>query len=193
MRLLSDYLHDCLMETMFSPDIHEIQHTFTHVPVFVYGTEKFKFSDFQVMDNMPRLGIGCTTASRYEMYMAPFLGPIVMTSIAPAAGKIFGEVFLVTPQVLFWLDDFHQNDAYNRRKEEYIRYYPANQQSEKEKDWYISKCWMYQAVPHMWKSKLEDKRYTLLDLTRPDNNPQRQYYVFKRTDDPNYTQRKDAR
>lgn len=162
-----------------SPDISELRQA-EFVPVFIYGTEQFRFSEHARMSWFPRYGVGRTVSSNYTMFIHNTEHyPIVFFNADHyARGAIQGELYLVTPDFLVnTLDLIFMNNVFFKRVERTIRYHPPGNTENS----HVAGAYIYLAKPEAWKDKL---RYLeRLTLFAPNKKELPVYYQFTYLDD----------
>lgn len=175
--LLHDMLKDALKENSYSCDIQVLQYMYELVPVFVYGTEKSFCHEHDVIRQYKPAGYGYTDRPSFIMRVhKEHKFPIVSYDPAhPASSRVYGEVYMLPPSALMYLDAFHQNGMYTNRGWRGIQAYGAEGIGNTEKMYSGIEALMYTTRP--FGIKLEEYREKT-----PVNSPQ-PYYLWGRADD----------
>lgn len=129
-----------------------------YIPVFVYGTLRRGFPNHNYLMNYPSLGSGYTTIEKYEMRQTNGGGfPVVFEREPkikgrkrnPVVGKVQGEVYIVDPKGLLYLDRLEGNGRMYQRSLQWIFL-----QDQEGKGYGLPpsvKCWIYLGVEDFWK------------------------------------------
>lgn len=181
---LSEFVHNKLTDNCYTPDMHDICKKYRYVPVFLYCTHKFQFSDYGVLGSCPRFGVGMTQSANYMMYIYNSGLPVVLPRIdVRNSGRIQGEIFLVTPDILFKLDKEFQNTVFFKRHQRTIMWKPPEQ---KEDRYQMSDCFMYIGSVNKWEDDIKTGKLKLKDpVVSLTNSAQGPYYMFTAHDDFN--------
>lgn len=179
-KLVDSYLAD----NYHSPDIPTLTRKSAWEPVFVYGTEKYKFSHSEVMQDMPRVGLAYTTAPTFAMYNTKDHEPVALRRpIEPYAARISGEIYLVTPEVLFELDSVKENTVYFNRIRMMFNFHSVEQRDAKLKTPRMASAWIYIGVDEMFNYAIKDGNVRLMEAYRSNAENSRLYYAWTKKDD----------
>lgn len=151
------YLSDELLErrNAETPDFLELKRL-TNIPVFLYGPEKSggKLHKFVKHRDSIFLGDAKTATSNYVMERADWDGPVVfgtpLNSIE--AKRIWGEVWLVPPEVILNLDRLNGNNELTKRDKRFV-WLQEQGLDGKPNLRPALKCWMYLAETKYWEDQ----------------------------------------
>jgi gamma-glutamylcyclotransferase (GGCT)/AIG2-like uncharacterized protein YtfP len=150
-------INDGLLHTLATPDMAFLNQHHWYVPVMLYGAEKKSFKEHRsVMGGRDPIGRGLTVDTHYVMKLYRD-EPLVFTEPQhPNAGKVFGEVFLVTPSELAELDSRYMNGSFGRRYSRLVRWWKLEEDPKKEKTVYINRVLFFTAWAPAWDTRAED-------------------------------------
>jgi gamma-glutamylcyclotransferase (GGCT)/AIG2-like uncharacterized protein YtfP len=165
-----------LCRNEYTEDVVTMQSLYDQVPVFVYGTEKNRYHHHKIMgDNVKPVGYGWTEGKYVLRIHRKYLHPVAFYAPSePAANRLYGEIYMVTPDRLFELDAFHQNGLFMQRRWRTIYGYHADQSIEDRSHIELS-CLAWTAIPS--KHYLSDyDEGGIIQGVKP-------YYMWRITDD----------
>lgn len=155
---LQKYVKEAMFDRSLSPDAITLTKQYDYVPVFMYGCEKHKMSNYAALGGAQLLGVGLTSRSDMVMYVDRQKNyPVVLDGNSQDGGCIQGEIFIVPTKTVFELDAMYENTVFFERKVIFIRYCAAWQKDEGIKEWKLSPTFMYLGDKDAWhnmKSKL---------------------------------------
>lgn len=155
-------------------------------PIFVYGTLREGFSRGIYLEDCPKVGTGFTRGSQFRMYnllashragsKAPNY-PVILPEVTPEhAGKIYGEVYLVSPDTLKNLDFIESNGIQYKRS---FRVIELNTRQNNGEVPTLLTCWVYAGSPAAWNACKNNGSLVPLPHHMRDDS---KYYVYKKTD-----------
>lgn len=155
----------------FTPDFLELKLK-DRIPVFTYGTLRVGQKRFSTLEDQVYLGEAYSATQNYEMVNSEMDFPVALNSEFQSVkgASIFGEVFLVKPEIILELDLIESNGEMYKREERW--FYLLDQQTKKRNIRPSMKCWVYMGVRDFWKS------YTTFPITPKmvtPNKPRRVY------------------
>jgi gamma-glutamylcyclotransferase (GGCT)/AIG2-like uncharacterized protein YtfP len=184
-RIVNAYRDD----NSYTPDMAYLQATYTHVPVFIYGTMKEGFSEHDRLRGTPRFATGVTVQSNYEMYRLDGDPLCFFRPNSDVRAIIQGEIYVVPVPVLFELDAYHQNGMFHTRLNRAVRFFEKEGKRRRQR---ITQCWFYQANPDAFKHRMSEASqitpfYPRKDKTKPP------FYCFTSLYDKSNRDRQAAR
>lgn len=138
----------------WSPDFPSFR-KLENIPVFVYGQEMTGRLDHNIVKESQSLGMGYTVSSTFLMEQTQGKGcprmPIAFKTFSGGKnfGKILGEIYLVSPEVLLTLDEFHRNNDVFKREKTYV-FLMDQVTPTKSKFCPNIKCWTYFGETGFW-------------------------------------------
>jgi gamma-glutamylcyclotransferase (GGCT)/AIG2-like uncharacterized protein YtfP len=187
-RETAQLIQDGLLHTIGTADMAFMNQYYWYVPVFLYGTEKQGFSEHRsVMGGRDPVGRGLTV-DRYYVMKTYKNEPLVFAEPQnPNAGKVFGEIFMVTPSELAELDNRYMNGSYGRRSSRIVSWWPTSTKDQKNKPVETNRVLCYTAYAPAW----EERKIgiTPLPCVSSDKDGGYRYYVYTRAEDNNTPRR----
>jgi hypothetical protein len=115
---------DMVSENGNTPDLPYLQSHFQFIPLFVYANERKNFSEQMYTRGYQMVGRGVTADKSFLMFRdTRFHCPLVFdVPTAPTANRIFGEVYLVSPETILSLDATYERGYCSRRQQVRIEY-----------------------------------------------------------------------
>lgn len=160
----------------------ELSAQYTFLPLVVYGTEKIGFSDAGCMMNMPQVGHAFSVTNSYVVYKSKQGQALAFWNPEhPDAAKLSGELFMVTPEVLFALDAHNTNGIFTNRRSQPFLWYHNKDESVKEKKWYSCNAYVYHASAARYHSWMEKGDLQKLQTYTAHHGAH--YYAFTHLDD----------
>lgn len=151
---LKSAVQEMVADNCYSPDMADLQSQYQFVPLFVFGNEKLGFSEHFRLRDWPRVGVGVTHDRTFLMFRNnQWHEPIVLNRPAAATARsIAGEVYLVTPEIIFDLDAVMERGAYFKRWRRKIDHYDPSDQKKK---WFQVDAFMYMGVSDYWNDQIK--------------------------------------
>ncbi len=145
------------------PDMLELHASNWYVPLFVYASEQREMSEHFRLKRAQSLyqGRGVTIERGFIMSKdKKWASPLVFNQPkAPTAAHIFGEVYLVEPEIIYELDSFYERGQFTRRHRRSVSYVDP---SDTRKRRFISSCFIYTHIYDMFKEKVKNGDYELM-------------------------------
>lgn len=173
---LQAFINASLLDNAWSPDLFDFTAKYAYVPMFLYGKEKVGYAEDLSLLGPPRIGVGTTMGPPYLMYMYQDYPVVLPGLINPQNARIYGHLFMVTPDQLVELDARHQQGAYFDRKPVWVTYCRAEDRSRSDKETFNSRAWMYIGKRSSWASRLEKHEIKLLPKVTPKGG--QEFYNF---------------
>lgn len=151
------YLTDELFErrNRETPDYLDLKRL-TNIPVFVYGPEKSggKLHKYLNRKGSIFLGDAKTATTNYVMEKADWDGPVVFgtTIQSVLTRRIWGEAWLVPPEVILNLDKLNGNHELTKREQRFVWLQEQGMEG-KPNIRPALKCWMYLAETSYWEDQ----------------------------------------
>ena len=141
----------------YTPDFLDLKMK-EYIPVFTYGTLKVGQRLFGTLSDQIYLGEGYTATQNYLMENSEMDFPVAFDAkvLNPKSASLFGDAFLVKPDVLLELDRIECNGEMYRREERWI--YLLDQKIGTTRFRPSMRCWVYLGVPDFW------RHYTTIPL-----------------------------
>lgn len=161
------FLAASLLENSYTPDAELMSANYDFVPVFVYGPEKVGFSeDLSVTGAIP-VGAGYTCQNNLYMMVHQKGYPIVYAAdpsngLNIAAARVYGHLFLVTPQQLMDLDAKYQNGTFFTRQRRWVHFSTFSDRGHTGAQYYQTHALTYFAIPDMWKEEFKTGRLIMM-------------------------------
>lgn len=173
------YVKAALEDNEFSPDLAALQAQKESVAVFVYGSEKEKFVDRELMSRSKLIGFGWTTSPVYVLFKdtEKHIPVLLRRPADPKSARLYGEVYSVPVSELYETDNWYQNGIFHQRHTRCVQYYHKGDKDKKNKMLFVSDCWVYEAMPKT------------IDINSPNLTPcvcmtaAKPYYTWRRIDD----------
>lgn len=175
---LADAIRGAVIDTANTPDVLTFQSKYSYLPVFVYGTTQKNYSDDAVMRNFAKVGVGYTFGNHYVMYKSKEHEAVIFSDpLNKEAASIYGELYLVPPEVLFHMDALLCLGTHFQRRWDVVVYHSPTETDEKA-TWFSSDAILYEGIGRAW------ERY--VRSTKPMTRFKAHYgpfYRFTMTDD----------
>lgn len=135
----------------FTPDFLDLKLQ-EYIPVFVYGTLKIGQKRFDILQDQVYLGEAYTATQNYLMENSEMDFPIAFDAkvVNPKSASLFGEVFLVKPEIMLELDRIESNGEMYERKERWL--YLLDQKVSHTRFRPSLKCWVYLGKDSFWRN-----------------------------------------
>lgn len=136
---------------------------FDFLPLFVTGQEQTGRSHHKLLKDSPRYGVGFTCSETYTLNMhKQKLYPVSLYEAdGDMSGRLFGELYLVSPEIIFKLDEMYMNGIYFRRHKRGISFYDPQSPDPRVRK--IAMVWMYLGCPDYWFKKRTDGDLKLME------------------------------
>lgn len=181
-----EIIQNGLLSTMDTADFTFLQNQFWYVPVFMYGAEKKGFAEQRVMRGQDPIGRGHTRDGYFSMQLFNKEPVVFCETKNPDTGRLYGELYLVTPSHLAELDQRYMVGTYGRRFLRLVRWYDYEKKDQKEKTFYTSRVYMYTAYAPEWINKRKDMVPARRFQSSADASVM--YYTFTQADDQSLRQ-----
>lgn len=179
---LPQFARTCVESNSATPDLLYLQAKYDYVPVFIYGTEQFNYSEHDALEHHPRIGLGFTTADDYLLYETKDHYPVAITKPETTATAVLrGELFLVTPEIVKNLDLRYTNNIFFVRRERHIVWHKPEEKDRKEKTWFVSRAYVYHGIVSSWQCKIDENEMWRMPLLSAKDG--KNYYHFRNADD----------
>lgn len=183
-KYVSEFVHERLDEKIYRKDTPAIFSRLWH-PLFVYGTLKQKFPRHHILNNNSKyVGYGFTRGAEWTMFRSktkdPY--PVCLPTVAirsPSAtpfkaGHVQGEVYLVPPDTIEYLDEIESEGFLFRRCLRLIDIYAKGVRS------MMMPCYVYIGIPELWQDDIEEHTVALCDFYYRKKEPSMGYYLYSR-------------
>lgn len=172
---IAKFVQQKLDDAYYTPDTPVIFNHDWH-PLFVYGTLKKGFIRHEVLTSALFVGTGFTRGTGFAMYETtqrdPY--PVALPATTETPGAIYGEVYLVSPDVLRTLDFIEYNGV------QYGRSYRVVDINNKKSETKVSMpMWIYLSDREVWKEAITKKGVIPCDTFHRKDNSKFKYYLFK--------------
>ena len=188
-RCVEEYVYS----SMYTPDTAWLQSTYEYVPVFVYGTEKYRFSDHDLIKHHACVGIGHTVKDHYVLYKSKDHEPIAICMPSHASRlRLRGELYVIPIPVLFELDKKFENLVYFQRRWVQIIHTLPEFKDRKNKPWFLSEAIIWEGFRSMWNERIGTGYLRLMPaITAHD---ERRFYQYLHMDDqPNFRAKEERK
>jgi gamma-glutamylcyclotransferase (GGCT)/AIG2-like uncharacterized protein YtfP len=169
-------------DNSYTPDLRKLRGEYSYVPLFVYDTLKYGFSEHWRLKDFPRLGIGATTSDEWRMFKTEEDQAVVLNKppvvMPPRNGHIFGDLFAIPVSLLVDIDNYITNTVFFHRENVMVRW-----RAKGDDRTYISPAMMYVGDLDCWKHKLGTYELASLPIRTPQTGPNRPYYLYGPEDD----------
>lgn len=180
------FIHECLIDQAYSKDTLELNFKYSSVPVFLYGQEKQGYSNDLTKKGGQHVGVGWTVNPGLLMYQHTALKyPIVLSDNTLLQGaRVFGHLFLVSPDLLFELDSLFQNTLFFERGTQWVTFYAPASRLDSNKTTFRAHVLFYLGIPTIWEPKMQTKEIALLPRIKPQGSTDRSgFYVYSKAND----------
>jgi gamma-glutamylcyclotransferase (GGCT)/AIG2-like uncharacterized protein YtfP len=177
---LTEDLKDTLpfIETTMTPDLPALNRWDSHY-VFIFDDLKNGFSQSHILAEEPIMGVGYTRAPWFTMYQYKSRKnpPLMMIrQDSTKAGRVYGEVYKVSPTMVRDLDEIYSNQVWVRRLKIPIQITRIHDRRPEE---VMAFAWVAQIS--VWKSRMDTLE--ALPMLTANKDKSFTYYNFTKTFD----------
>lgn len=168
-------VRDMVVEHLHTMDIPELLRYDLHF-VFVYGTLKYQFPRFSVLEEHGAKfqGIATTEDSEYELVSSPFGFPVALwrSGNKKAYAPLKGELYAVPTKAILALDDLEGNGRMFYRENIDVNIIRTNKVGRE-----VLPCFTYLGLKRFWKDYLPQCKD--IPLRGKEEEP---YYIYTKAD-----------
>jgi hypothetical protein len=163
---LGDVINDKFITTLYTDrkEVWRLKQFECH-PVFIYGQEQKGMTQHKLLRNSPRVGVGMTSTGCFTLNVSKEYGyPVAIAEDeADVSAKLFGEVYLMSPDDIMELDRHYQTGINFRRLRRGIHHYdPAVPQDKRITR--VTLCHMYLGETNIWLKRRADEEVFLSEI-----------------------------
>ncbi len=180
LRPIDKFVQGRLDDSYYSPDTPVLYNN-KWLPLFVYGTLRQGFSRHTLLQHCPYVGSAFTRMTGWVLYRTATQNsyPVLLPALTEQPGAVYGEVYLVSPDVVRELDFVESNGI------QYHREYRTIQIHGRGDDARTMAAYMYIGNRGVWKDAITKKGLVLCDSFKRKDNSNFRYYLFKKEYNPN--------
>lgn len=179
MKSIDKFVQGRLDDGYHTPDAAQLYQRKWHT-VFVYGTLKQGFSRHKALQGCPFIGTGWTRNNGWTLYRTTHRGnnllnyPVILSPyMGDKPGSVYGEVYLVPPDLIKYLDLIESNGV------NYSRVYRVVDIHQRKEDKPRTMgAWMYISERSIWKEAIAKK--FLVPCPAYDKGNGMHQYIFKK-------------